>query len=133
MVQFTEQQREFLDQPWSAVVATLRQDGTASQSVVWFVRNGDELWMSVAPDSIKARHLRRDPRISFLVLSGDGFRFLQIEGTTTTDERVEPEARLHLIGKYVGTDRAPDWVREHPLPQPNTLVRIRPTRVIAHL
>ena len=133
MVAFTEQQRAFLDQPLSAVVATLRRDGTASQSVVWFVREGDELWMSVAPDSLKARHLRRDPRISVLVLSANGWQFLEVEGTATSDERVTPELRLQLIGKYVGADHAPAWVAEHPLPQLNTLARIRPERVVEHL
>src|SRR4051812_20819290 len=66
LMPFTKAQHAFLDRPQSAIVATHRRDGTAVQSVVWYVRDGDTLWFSCAPASTKARHLRRDPRVSVL-------------------------------------------------------------------
>jgi PPOX class probable F420-dependent enzyme len=127
---FTQGQRAFLDQPLSAVVATLRADGTPVQSVVWYVRDDDDtLWLSVGPASVKARHLRRDPRLSVLILSPDGLDFLWIEGTATIDEVVDGESRLRLLRRYVG-DGAAAWVRQHPLPQPNMRIRLHPRRVV---
>src|SRR5690348_9801255 len=82
----TDAQLAFLDRRQSAVVATCRRDGTAVQSVVWYVLDGDELWFSCAPESAKAKHLRRDPRISVLVLGTDGSQYLAIEGTATVTE-----------------------------------------------
>jgi PPOX class probable F420-dependent enzyme len=129
---FGDAHRSFLDQPNHAVVATLDEDGRAVQSVVWFVRDGDGLWFSTRPTSAKVRHLRRDPRLSVLVLSGDGGRYVRVEGRAALDEAVSPEARLALITKYVGAEAAPGWVASHPLPAPNQLVRVTPAKVVSY-
>ena len=127
----TEAQRVFLDRPLHAVVATLRRDGTAVQSVVWYARDGDELWLSVAPGSVKVAHLRRDPRVSLLVLGEDGGTYLALEGTATVTEDVGPADRLALVGRYLGETGAREFVARHPLARPNARVRIRPARVVA--
>lgn len=128
----TDQQRTFLDQPLNAIVATVRGDGLPSQSVVWFLRDGDELWMSVRPDSVKARHLQRDPRLSILVLGTDGGAYLRLEGTARPDGEVSDAMRRQLIGKYIGPERAAAWMVGHPLPSPNACIRIAPDRVVGH-
>lgn len=128
----TDQQRAFLDQPLNAIVATLRGDGLPSQSVVWFLRDGDDIWMSVGPESVKARHLRRDPRVSVLVLGADGFAYLRLEGAARLDGEVSDAMRLDLISKYRGPDEAQVWLVERPLPVPNACVRITPERAIGH-
>ena len=128
----TDQQRTFLDQPLNAIVATVRGDGLPSQSVVWFLRDGDELWMSVRPDSVKARHLQRDPRLSILVLGTDGGAYLRLEGTARPDGEVSDAMRRQLIGKYIGPERAAAWIADHPLPSPNACIRITPDRVVGH-
>ena len=120
----------FLDRPLHAVLATYGPDGSISQSVVWFARDGDTIWLSVSPNSAKVRHLRRDPRLSLCVLAPHGGSYVRIEGTASLDEHVTPELRLQLITPYVGAD-APRWVLEHPLPRPNTLLRVHPTRVVS--
>ncbi len=131
-MQFTDAQRTFLDQPLSAVVATHRRDGTTVQSVVWYARDGDTLWISCAPESAKARHLRRDPRVSVLVLSPDGRTYLAIEGTATVTEDVETPDRVQLMRPYIGEEGARRAVRERPLTKPNARVRIFPERVFAY-
>jgi len=132
MTALTAAQRAFLDRPLHAIVATLDPEGQPSQSVVWYVREGDGLWISVGPESVKARHLRRDPRVSVLVLSEDGSAYLRLEGTATFDGTVDDAARAMLVGRYVGAGRAVDWLAAHPLPSPNTRLRIAATRVGAH-
>lgn len=128
----TDQQRAFLDQPLNAIVATLRGDGLPSQSVVWFLRDGDEIWMSVRPDSVKVQHLARDPRVSVLVLGADGFAYLRLEGKARVAGEVSDAMRLALISKYRGPDDARAWMANHPLPSPNACVRITPDRGIGH-
>lgn len=128
-MQFTEGQRAFLDRPLHATLATLRRDGTAVQSVVWFLRDGDELWISAAPDSVKARHLRRDPRASLLVLSEDGRAYLAIEGTATITEDIGTPERIDLMRRYVGEDGARRMIARNPLSRPNARIRIHPARV----
>lgn len=132
MPEFTERQRAFLDQPLNAIVATLRQDGTPSQSIVWYARDGDTLWISVRPDSVKARHIARDARLSVLVLNATGDRYLRIEGTAARDGAVDDDARRTLIGRYIGAGKATDWMAGHPLPSPNARLRITPTHIAEH-
>lgn len=127
-MQFTEAQRAFLDQPLSAVVATYRADGTAVQSVVWYVPEGDALWFSTGPQSAKVQQLRRDPRLSVLVLSADGGAYLAIEGTAAITVDVDTPARLALWRRYRGAD-AERAIAERPLPGPNARVHVTPQRV----
>lgn len=129
MTAFTDRQCAFLDGAHHAVVATLRRDGTPSQSIVWYVRDGDTLWVSVRPDSVKARHIDREPRVSILVASADGASYLRIEGTAARDGEVDTAARRLLIRRYVGADRVDAWIAGHPLPTPNARLRIQPTHV----
>ena len=128
----TDQQRAFLDQPLNAIVATLRGDGLPSQSVVWFLRDGDDIWMSISPESVKVRHLQRDPRVSVLVLGPDGFAYLRLEGTARVAGEVSDAMRLELLTKYRGREGAQAWMVNHPLPSPNACVRITPERAIGH-
>lgn len=128
----SDAQRAFLGRPRSAVVATYRRDGTAMQSVVWYVLDGDELWFSCAPESTKAKHLRRDPRIAVLVLSDDGRQYLAIEGTATVTEDIETPDRLQLMRPYVGEEGARRAIAARPLARPNARVRVRPERVFAY-
>lgn len=123
---------EFLSQPLSAIAATLDDQGVPSQSVVWFHPDGDTIWLSTRPTSAKVRHLRRDPRMSLLVIAADGGSYVRIEGSATLVEEVDAAARLSLISRYVGAEAAPRWITDHPLPSPNTLVRLHPDRVVSH-
>lgn len=132
MTTFTDSQRAFLDRPLHAIVATLDAAGQPSQSVVWYVREGETLWISVGPGSVKARHIRRDPRVSVLVLGQDGSAYLRLEGEATFDGTVDDVARAELIGRYVGTEGAAAWLAEHPLPAPNARLRITPAWIAAH-
>lgn len=132
MIAFTDSQRAFLDRPLNAIVATLDARGQPSQSVVWYAREGNELWISVGPTSVKARHLRHDPRVSVLVLSEDGASYLRIEGTAALAGIVDDDARARLITRYVGPERAAAWLAAHPLPAPNARLLIAPARLSAH-
>jgi PPOX class probable F420-dependent enzyme len=131
-MRLTDAQRAFLDRPLHAIIATLRRDGTAVQSVVWYLRDGDELWISTSPDSTKVRHLRRDPRISVLVLSEDGSAYLALEGTATITEDVETPDRIELMRRYVGEDGARQMIARRPLSRPNARVRVHPHRVTTY-
>ena len=132
MPAFTDRQRAFLDGPRHAVVATLRRGGAPSQSIVWYARDGDTLWLSVRPDSVKARHVLRDARVSVLVPTADGAGYLRIEGTAAVDGEVDTASRRALIGRYVGAERAEAWMAGHPPPSPNARIRIRPTHIVEH-
>lgn len=86
-------------QRW-AVVTTLRPDGSASNSVVFYAIDGDELIFSTTKRRVKARTLKRDPRCSVTVLDeGAPFRFATIEGRATIQE-------ADIVPAHVAVNRA---------------------------
>ena len=103
----TDPQRAFLDEVRYAVVGTLDGDGSIQQTVVWFIREGDELRFTVAAGSAKARNLRRNPAIALTV--EDGARYLTVSGTAVL-EPADPDLRMRLAVRYLGLERASGWV-----------------------
>jgi hypothetical protein len=97
--------------------------------VVWYHLDGATVWLSVAPQSVKARHVREDPRVSLLVLAPHGGAYVRIDGLATIDEVVTDDLRHQLVGPYRGAETA-YWIAENPLPIPNLLLRIHPGHVV---
>jgi PPOX class probable F420-dependent enzyme len=108
---FTEQQRAFLDEARYAIVGTLNADGSIQQTVVWFLRAGEQLRFSAGASSVKAANLRRSPTITLTV--ADGGRYLTVSGDATL-EPADADLRLQLATRYRGPDRAAEWVARRP-------------------
>ena len=127
MPTLTEGQASFLhDEPNVAVVATLRDDGSVHQTVVWVDYDGEHVLLNLTTGRTKTAYLQRDPRVSVLTLDrNDPFRWLRVDGVvteTTTDGAYEHIVRQ--AGVYLGREEYPRRPGEERL-----LVRIRPDRV----
>lgn len=83
MAKLTDGQARFLhDEPNVAVVAVLREDGSAHQTVVWVDWDGEYVVLNLNTFRAKLDHLQRDPRVSILVIDRDDpFRWIGLEGT----------------------------------------------------
>ena len=127
MAQLTGEQASFLhDEPNIGVVAALREDGTPHQTVVWVDWDGDHVVLNLTSSRSKLGYLRRDPRVSILVLDrNDPFRWLRVEGDVV---EITPEgAYEHIVrqaGVYLGKEEYPRRPGEQRI-----LVRIAPRRV----
>ena len=110
-MQLNEQQRAFLDEVHYAVVGTLNRDGSIQQTVVWFMREGDELRFSLSTSSIKAQNLRRNPTITLTV--EDGMRYLSLGGSATV-EPADQDLRQRMAVRYLGAEGAAEWIKQHP-------------------
>lgn len=121
----TEAQRAFLDEPHYAVVGTLNHDGSIQQTVVWFLREGDELRFSLGAASVKAANLRRNPTITLTV--EDGQRYLTLSGTAAV-EPADQDLRRRLAQRYLGPARAEVWLSQSP-PVERASVRIAVRKV----
>jgi PPOX class probable F420-dependent enzyme len=127
MPKLTEGQARFLhEEPNVAAVAALREDGTPHQTVVWVDWDGEHVVLNLNNFRTKLDYLRRDPRVSVLVLDrNDPFRWLAVEGRVV---EITPDgAYEHIVrqaGVYLGKD-------EYPLKEgeQRILVRIAPERV----
>ena len=97
--------REYLNAPRFAVLATVNQDGSVQQTVMWYLLDGDTLVMNSTGSRRKTANLRRDPRVSVCV--SDGYRFVTLTGRATlSDDRTVSQADiLKLAVRYEGEEQ----------------------------
>jgi PPOX class probable F420-dependent enzyme len=86
MATLTEKAREFLRQPYVGEVTTIRPDGSPHTTVVWVDVDTDEVLFNTAVGRAKERYLRRDPRVSLIVVDPeDPYRWVSVSGTAELD------------------------------------------------
>jgi PPOX class probable F420-dependent enzyme len=80
-LKFGERIRSFLDEPFPTILGTVRADGSVEMNPLWFERRGDEIWLNGGPARDWVRHIRRDPRVTLLVVDPKNmFRWARIQG-----------------------------------------------------
>jgi PPOX class probable F420-dependent enzyme len=100
--------RQFLDDVAVGVLATIRADGSARQSVVYFVRDGERIWISTESRRGKARDVARHGFASLCVQGpAKPFPSVTVEGTAriVRDGIGEPTARV--MERITGTRPEP--------------------------
>ncbi len=128
MATLDEKARKFLEEPFVGEVTTLRPDGSPHTTVVWVDVDTDEVIFNTAVGRAKERYLRKDPRVSLIVVDPENsYRWVSVSGTPalTTDGADDEIDRL--AKKYLGKDEYP-WRKPE---EQRISVRIRPERVDA--
>lgn len=110
------------------VIAVIAEDGSPSQSVMWFDLDADDptvIVMNTKRGRAKDRWLRRDPRISLCF--EEGLRWAAFKGQVTLDDDSE-RAMEHIrsLARRYGGD--PDRYAG----QQRVILRFRPDKVIRH-
>ncbi|HEY7196357.1 MAG TPA: PPOX class F420-dependent oxidoreductase [Gaiellaceae bacterium] len=117
MTRLREDQRRFLDEnPYVGVVTTLRRDGSPHSTVVWVDAPDGVVSFNTARGRAKDAHLKRDPRVSLVVVDPeDQYRWVMVSGTAEMTEEGADDHIDRLSKKYVGKDsyqgRKPGMVR----------------------
>ena len=81
-----DEMHAFLDAGRDLQVASINADGTPHLVTMWYVREGDDLLFWTYGKSQKVVNVRRDPRVTVLVATGDVYeelRGVSINGTGT--------------------------------------------------
>lgn len=118
-------------------LAVTRKDGSPHVVPIWFDfdDNAGDLVFVMGKDSLKARCIARDPRVSICVdLMEMPYGFARIDGEASTASHADdPEAMLHWATescrRFVGDDRAAEFGARNAEPH-ELLVRVRPTRYV---
>ena len=82
----------FLDAGRDLQVASLNADGTPHLVTMWYLRDGEDLCFWTYSKSQKVVNVRRDPRITVLVATGEAYeelRGVSINGTATVEEDLD--------------------------------------------
>lgn len=110
------------------VLAVLAEDGSPSQSVMWFdldTEEPDVILMNTRLGRAKERWLRRDPRVSVCV--EDGYRWVSFKGRATLDDdRVRALDQIKRLATRYGSK--PDRFEG----QERVTIRIHVEKVIRH-
>jgi PPOX class probable F420-dependent enzyme len=116
MATLTDKARTFLEQPFVGEVTTLRPDGSPHTI------------FNTAVGRAKERYLRKDPRVSLIVVDPENsYRWVSVSGTAELDTEGADDEIDRLAKKYLGKDEYP-W--RNPEEQ-RINVRIRPEYVEA--
>jgi len=122
----TEKQRAFLEEPFYGSLTTLRSDGSPHSTVVWVDVDDEGPSFNTAVARAKERHLRRDPRLSLIVIdSDDPYRWLSVSGRAELTTEGADEQIDKLAKKYLGKDEYP-WRKPS---EQRITVRIHPEHV----
>jgi PPOX class probable F420-dependent enzyme len=128
--EFTERQRAYMAYPHYAVMATLTSEGAPQLSTVWFGIEDNTIIINVEKDSLKARQLRRDPRVAVSVPHGG--RYVAVRGRAVFDDnqsQEEARADLEKLGyRYYGPVEGKNQVESFG-PAPRLTVRIIPEKI----
>jgi len=102
----TGAQQRFLDNPYYAVVTTIRPDGTPHNTVVWVEQADGEVFFNTATGRAKARHLERNPAVALTVVDPDDpYRWLSLSGTAEVTREDADDQIDRLSEKYTGRVR----------------------------
>jgi PPOX class probable F420-dependent enzyme len=126
MAALDEKARSFLEQPFVGEVTTLRPDGSPHSTVVWVDTDTDVVMFNTAVGRAKERYLRRDPRVSLIVVDPENaYRWVSIDGRAELTTEGADAQIDKLAKKYLGQDEYP-WRKPE---EERITVRIHPNRV----
>lgn len=122
--------RAFLEERRFATLATVNEDGSPQQTVMWYEVRGDEIMMNTARGRRKDRNLVRDQRASICV--EDENRYVVIEGTITlNDDQSVAQADIKALAvRYEGLEQAEKNVQEQYAKQERVTLILTPTRIV---
>jgi PPOX class probable F420-dependent enzyme len=114
-----------------AHVVTINADGSPHVSLAWVGIEDEEVVIGTIPDQVKLRNLRRDPRITLSMVSGQrnayGLdEYVVLHGRARVTDGGAAELLQRLAHTYLGPD-----VRFPPMPDPppGWVIRVEVERV----
>ena len=113
-----------------AWLTTVRADGQAQSSPVWFLWDGHTFLLYSQPDAHKVRNLAANPRVSLhLGDDGVGDDIVIVEGAATVEPDAPRADRVHAyLAKYQAAIEALGYEPGPFARTYSTAIRVRPTR-----
>ena len=129
-----DETRSFLlDGTRTGKLAIVRADGRPHVTPTWFTLHGDDLVLTTHGTSMKAKAIRRDPRVAMCVDDqAPPYSYVMVEGTATLSDDLDELRRIATAvgGRYMGADHADAFGARNAVPG-ELAVRITPTRIVA--
>ncbi|MEU9922550.1 PPOX class F420-dependent oxidoreductase [Streptomyces griseoluteus] len=125
--------KSLLDTPVFVVVGTIQPDGSPQMSPVWVKRDGDDFLISTTVGRRKEKNLRRDPRVTVVVVNPDNpYEYAEIRGTAELTTEGGQALIDELSLKYTGKKYA-EFNPASADDAERVVVRITPRKVVGSL
>lgn len=125
--------KSLLDTPVFIVVGTVQPDGSPQMSPVWVKRDGDDVLISTTVDRRKEKNLRRDPRVTVVVVDPENpYEYAEIRGTAELTTEGGKALIDELSLKYTGKKYA-EFNPASAADAERVVVRISPRKVVGSL
>ena len=123
---------EFLSQPRTAQLVTLRAAGTPHVAPVWFLWDNGQALVMADGMAVKVGNIRRNPAVALCVSTpGHPYVFVTVEGTANiADSGLEDMVRQTCV-LYEGEERGTEFAAELLGDGRLTLIAITPDRFIS--
>ena len=126
--------RDLIDGPVLVSLTTLMPDGSPQSTPVWCNARGDMIWINTARGRQKDKNMKRDPRVSILVLDPtDDFRYLSIRGLVAEVTESGAVDHIHELARlYTDQQGYYGYFRDAKLESKETRViyQIKPTQIV---
>ena len=91
-----------------AHLATIMPDGSPQVTPVWVDLDGDRIRVNTAEGRVKARNVRRDPRVAVSVIAPSGYPSAFVRGRVVDITHDGADAHIDALAKkYLGQDTYP--------------------------
>jgi len=133
MVVFSRKEREYLGEQWLGRLATVSRDKFPHVTPVGFATDGERLYLNIKHDSKKARNIRGNPRVSFVV---DDFPSWEIIRGVLVSGKAEliSSGKLHQIGRDLIYKKYPKYEEDYGVREggwSKYILVITPTKVMS--
>jgi PPOX class probable F420-dependent enzyme len=112
--------------PYLAAVTTLMPDGTPQSQFTWIDSDGEHLLINTEPQRQRAKNVKRDPRVTVLVLGDNPWDWVEVRGHVVETVGGQ-EARDHideLSRRYMNQDY------KNPIgPHGRVILKVAPDRI----
>jgi PPOX class probable F420-dependent enzyme len=131
-MKFQDNVRTFLQEPHFGVLATINEDGSPQQTVIWYDLDGDDILMNTRARRVKDGNLRRDARASLCV--SNGYSFVTVEGVVELDDdQTTAQADIRRLAiRYDGEESGNRQADERFSKQHRVTIRLKVQNVIVH-
>ncbi len=97
--------RAFLAEPRYATIATIDEDGSPRQAVIWFLLDGDTIVINSLHGRRWPTNLRRDPRISVAITDHGEESWVGLTGTVeAVDDQPQAQADIAAMARRYHVD-----------------------------
>ena len=109
----TPAQRAYLEETNVAILATTGPGSRAHAMPVWYVYDDGQIIVGAGANSQKRRNIDRNGHATLVIDRREPpYRALMVQGTAEVGPAAPPELRLRIATRYLGEQRAREYVEE---------------------